>query len=468
MASFAPQTISGLASGLDTSAIIGALMQVEAQPQTLIKQRQAVEQVRQQALTDIQTRVTNLQSAITGLRDTATWSDQQTVDSSDTTKLTASRTAGAAAGAFQIAITSLARADQYKSATLSSVASTGTLTVGVGSSSISVNVAAGSSLDTIAGQINGSSGPPVYASVVNSQLVLSSRTTGASNTIAISGTSAVTTELGFTRSITAADAAYTLDGVAKTSSSNTITTVLPGIQLVLKAATTSAVTVSVGAPTPSTTSIQAKIQAFVDQYNSTIDFIQGKLAEKRVANPQTSTDRAKGVLNGDPTLTGLVASLRTAVADIVQGRPSTMQTLAQAGLSTGAAVGSGTLNKDALDGKLSLDSTKLSAALTTSLTDVKALFVNSTSVYATQGLAQRLATIVNGHLGSSGILTNQITNSNTQIKQYTKSISSWDDRLALRQKALTQQFTAMESALSKLQSQGSWLSSQVTSLSSGG
>lgn len=467
MASFAPQTISGLASGLDTSSIISALMQVEAQPQTLIKQRQAVEQVRQQALTDIQTRVTNLQGAITGLRDSGTWSDQQTVDSSDTTKLTATRTAGAAAGAFQISITSLARADQYKSATLTGVANSGTLTVGVGSSSVSVNVAAGASLDAIANQLNGASGTPVYASVVNSQLVLSSRTTGASNTISISGGADLTAELGFTRSIIAADASYSLDGVPKTSSSNTITTGLPGIQLVLKAATASPVTVSVGAPTPSTTAIQAKIQAFVDQYNSTIDFIQGKLTEKRVANPQTSSDRAKGVLNGDPSLTNLLSSLRTAVADIVQGRPASMQSLAQAGLSTGSAVGSGTLNQDALEGKLTLDTAKLSAALTTSLGNVKALFVNGSKSYASQGLGERLSTIVNGQLGTGGILTNQITNSNTQISQFTKSIADWDLRLSLRQKALTQQFTTMESALSKLQSQGSWLSSQVTSLGSG-
>ena len=198
MATVAAQNISGLASGLDTSSIVTQLMQVEAVPQVRLQQRQAVEQVRQQALTDVKTRLANLQTQIAGLRDAATWSDTQTVDSSDATKLTATRTAGAAAGAFQVTVTDLARADQYKGATLTTTSNAGPLTIAVGAKSISVDVAAGGSLDTLATAINGSTGTPVYASVVNAQLVLSSRTTGASNTISIGGNAAVTAELGFT------------------------------------------------------------------------------------------------------------------------------------------------------------------------------------------------------------------------------------------------------------------------------
>lgn len=458
------QNISGLASGLDTSTIVSQLMQIEARPKIRLQQKQAVEQARQQALTDVKTRLNNLQTQITALRDVATWADTQSVDSSDPTKLTASRTGGAAAGAFQVAITDLARADQYKSATLASVASGGNLTVGVGASSISVTVAAGASLDTIASAINASSGTPVYASVVSSQLVLSGRTTGASNTISIGGDSALTTELGFTRSITASNAAYTLDGVAKTSSSNVVTDALPGVQLVLKAATTSAVTVSVGAPAPSTATIQSKIQGFVDQYNSTVEFITGKLTEKKVATPQNASDRAKGVLFGDTALSGLLSEMRTAVSDLVSGRPSGYTSLAEVGLTTGAAVGTGAISKDALNGKLSLNTTKLSEKLTASLADVKALFTNPTDAYSTQGLAQRLGDLVTSQVSSGGAIASRITSSQSQVTAYTRSIADWDTRLALRQKSLTAEFTTMESALSRAQSQGSWLAGQLNSM----
>ena len=44
------------------------------------------------------------------------------------------------------------------------------------------------------------------------------------------------------------------------------------------------------------------------------------------------------------------------------------------------------------------------------------------------------------------------------------SVADWDLRLELRQKTLTRQFTAMETALSSLSSQSSWLGSQLASL----
>ncbi len=465
MPSAAPlQNVSGLVSGLDTNTLVSQLLAIEARPQVRIQQKQAVEEVRQTALRDVQTRLSNLQDAVTGLRDVATWGDSQSVDSSDGTKVVATRTAGAAAGAFQLSITDLARADQYKSTTLTTVASGGTLTVGVGSASINVTVAAGASLSTVAGAINGSSGTPVYASVVNSQLVLSSRTTGAANTVAISGDSALTSELGFTRSITASDAHYRLDGVDKTSASNIVTDALPGIQLVLKAATTSAVSVSVGAPTPNTATIQAKIQAFVDQYNSTTDFIRGKLTEKKVASPQNANDRAKGVLAGDAALTGLLTSMRGAVSDIFSGRPDATKTLAQVGLSTGTATGTAAVSQDSVAGKLTLDAAKLSAKLSESLADVKTLFTNVSNSYATKGVAQRLDTLLTAQVGSSGAFVSRLASGDATIARAKKESGDWDLRLASKEAALRRQYTAMETALSSVQSQGQWLSAQISRL----
>jgi flagellar hook-associated protein 2 len=465
MSSASPlQNVSGLVSGLDTNTLVTQLLSIEARPQVRIQQKQAVEEVRQTALRDVQMRLTNLQSAVTGLRDVATWGDSQSVDSSDSTKVVATRTAGAAAGAFALTITDLARADQYKSATLASIASGGTLTVGVGAASIDVTVAAGASLATVASAINGSSGTPVYASVVNSQLVLSSRTTGAANTVAISGTGALTTELGFTRSITSSDAHYNLDGVAKTSSSNVVTDALPGIQFVLKAAAASAVTISVGAPTPNTVTIQSKIQGFVDQYNSTIDFIRDKLTEKKVASPQNASDRAKGVLSGDAALTGLLTSMRGAVSSLFSGRPDATKTLAQVGLSTGTASGTAAVSQDSIAGKLTLDTAKLSAKLTESLSDVKALFTNVSSTYSEKGLAQRLDDLLTSQVGSAGAFTSRLSSGDATIARAKKDSAAWDLRLASKEKALRAQYTRMETALSGAQSQGQWLAGQISRL----
>ena len=59
-------------------------------------------------------------------------------------------------------------------------------------------------------------------------------------------------------------------------------------------------------------------------------------------------------------------------------------------------------------------------------------------------------------------MASRLASSATQISQYTKSVDDWSTRLATRQAALQRQFTAMETALSHAQSQGSWISGQIS------
>jgi flagellar hook-associated protein 2 len=101
--------VGGLASGLDTSTI-------ERQPQVRVHQEQKIEEARQQALRDVNTPLLNLQTAITGLRDVANWGDTQSIDSSDTSRVSAVRTGGAAAGGYEVAVSKLARAAQITQA----------------------------------------------------------------------------------------------------------------------------------------------------------------------------------------------------------------------------------------------------------------------------------------------------------------------------------------------------------------
>ena len=66
----------------------------------------------------------------------------------------------------------------------------------------------------------------------------------------------------------------------------------------------------VSAPAPNTDTITSAIQGFVDQYNSTVDFIHGKVNDPKVANPTTDADREKGMLQGDPQLLSILSNLR--------------------------------------------------------------------------------------------------------------------------------------------------------------
>ncbi|HET7172524.1 MAG TPA: flagellar filament capping protein FliD [Gaiellales bacterium] len=460
--------IGGIASGLDTNTIIGQLLAIERQPEVRALQQQHVEEARQNALRDVNTRLTNLQTAIAGLRDVSTWGDVQSVTSSDAANVGVIRTGGAAPGGYQVQVTQLARAHQVTQSTaLASAAADDTLHIKVGSgTAVDVAVKSGDSLDTIAGKINGTSGIQVYASVVSGKLVLSGKVTGEANTISVTANSGLDTDLGFSESLAARDAKYTVDGGAvQSSSSNIVTTAIPGVTLTFKGVMASAASVVVGSPGPNTDVVQSKIQAFVDQYNSTVDFISAKLKEQKVVNPTTDDDRAKGVLNADPGLSGILSQLREAIGDTFTGAQPDLNQLSLAGLSTGKTVGSGTINQDSIEGLLTLDSDKLSDMLTNRFSDVKKLFTNVTGTYASEGLAQRLADLITPQVQTGGILATRIAGEQTTIDDLKQRQSDIETRVALRETQLRNQFTAMETALSQSQSLQSQLAGQFAALS---
>jgi flagellar hook-associated protein 2 len=459
--------IGGIASGLDTNTIIGQLLAIERQPEVRALQQQHVEEARQNALRDVNTRLTNLQTAIAGLRDVSTWGDVQSVTSSDAANVGVVRTGGAAPGGYQVQVTQLARAHQLTSTALASIAADDTLHIKVGSgATVDVGVKSGDSLDTVAGKINSTSGIQVYASVVNSKLVLSGKITGAANTISVTADSGVDTDLGLTESLTARDAKYTVDGgPVQSSASNVVTAAIPGVTLTFKGVMAAAASVVVGSPGPNTDVVSGKIQAFVDQYNSTVDFINSKLKEHKVVNPTTDDDRAKGVLNADPALGGILSQLREAVGDTFTGAAPDLNQLSLAGLSTGKTVGSGTLNQDAIDGRLSLDTDKLSDVLTDRFSEVKKLFTNITGTYASEGLAQRLDDLIKPQVQTGGVLAARIAGSQSSIDDLKQRQSDIETRVALRETQLRAQFTAMETALSQSQSLQSQLAGQFAALS---
>ena len=163
------QSVSGLASGLDTASIISGLMVVEKQPQVRVQQKIVVEQARQQALRDVLGQLNSLTTAYQGLTDIGTWADTQAIASSDDAHVSATRTGGAAPGAYTIDVTQLARANQFTSAGTGAVVADDTLHIATASGTTDVAVKAGDTLDVVAGKINGTTGSPVYATLLERQ-----------------------------------------------------------------------------------------------------------------------------------------------------------------------------------------------------------------------------------------------------------------------------------------------------------
>lgn len=462
--------VGGLASGLDTNTIISQLMSIEKLPQQRIQQQSALEQQRVTDLNAIVTQLESLSAAAAALSNPSTWTTASTITSSDPTRVTATGS-GAPAGGYTIDVSRLARAAQLTQQ--SSLTTAGgddrlEITVGAGTA-IDVDVAKGDDLDTIAAAINAAGTGQVHASVIDSKLVLTGLQTGAANTISVTsvGGGTLAADLGLTQTVTPADAEYTLDGTPGTSSSNTLTNVATGLTVSLLGVTSSPATITVGAPGPNTAGVEQAIQGFVTAYNATIDLVDGKVNEKKVAQPTTASDRLLGDLNADPSLLSLLSQLRSSVATALTGGATNMDALSEAGLSTGGGVGSGPLDANAIRGDLTLDTSKLEDALASRYDDVKSLFTQA-GTGAAQGLAQRISSLVTGFTGVKGTLTGEVAGENALVTSLGKQSADWDVRLADKEAALRQQFSDMETALSKLQSQSGWLSSQIAGLSAGG
>lgn len=448
--------LTGLASGLDTEAIVRQLMSVERRPRQRLELRETQVQARDAALRDVLAKLKTLKTAAADLRSVTLWTDTQTVDSSDATKVGARRLSGAGPGGYLVEVSQLARAEQRTYAfTPSTEASS--ITVG----GVQVDLAANATLDDAVAAINGRSDVPVYAVNVNGQLVLSSRQTGAANGFTATG---ATIAEDAAKAKVGLDVTFTVDGGApQTSASNVVANGIPGVELTLKALTASPITVTVGDPAPDKAQIKDKLKRFVEVYNETVELVRSKLTEQRVPNPANAADARKGVLRGDPLLSGLLSSLRTSLTDVVGGNPDDLDQLTELGITTGATTGDGTVSQTAIAGKLVLDESKLSALLDSRLNDVRQLLGGVSGV---EGFAQRFEGLIDPTTSAGGTLDQRLTEASGELKRVRDAMAALDDRLTLREQRLRAQFAALERLLSESQSQAGRIASQLGSLPS--
>ena len=454
-------SLGGMSSGLDTQTIIDQLMAVDRAPETRLKLQTSAAQARQSTLTDVATRVRNLLNAAKDLGSVTTWIDTQSLDVSDSTKLTATRLSGAAPGGHDINVSTLARSEQRSYAFTKGA---GTLNLGAAS----VAIGADDDGQAVADKINAASASPFYAVFVkdpldetaNDRLVLTRKDTGfydptAPDALKVTGTGFAGTDWTTGEELRAGvNASFTVDGgPPQASRSNVVKSAIPGLQLTLKATGTTSVTVS--PPGPDNSAVKGKVQAFVDQYNSTVDFIRTELAEKRVPNATTDADARKGPLFADTQLTGLLAQLRGMVSGKA-GAGGAIAAFADIGVSTGAATG-GTSSADAVAGKLTLDATKLADALTNNRLDVKSFLTDPAT-----GIAGKLTKLLDPVAKSTtGLLDVRAKQAGDEQKSIKDQITRIESRLTDKAARLQAQFTAMEQALAQSQSQQSWLSAQL-------
>jgi flagellar hook-associated protein 2 len=452
--------LSGLVSGLDTGSIIDQLMTINKVPRKKITLDQDETTKRQGLLQDVSAKLTTLKFANDDLKSALTWLDSQSVESADTSKFTATRTAGAAPGGYDVQINQLATAERqtYGFAT---PAADGTLDIanGDGTARVSVNVKAGASLNDVVGAINSDTKSGLYAVNVNGSLVLSSKTTGDTSGFSVSG-SGIGTQ---TERVAGQNAKVSINGTAYERQTNTITDALPGVSITLKGKTsgTDTVGLTVGAPGPDKDKIVDKVKSFVTAYNDLVTTTRASLSEKPIRGASTTADIQKGTLFGDSGLSTMLSQFRTTLSTAVNGASGTFKSMTDLGISTGAA--SATISQDALDGKLTIDETKLRSALDSDPNGVRSLLGGMSG---SDGFAQGFSKILTNYQGSGGLIQARVTSTTSELSGLATKLSDFDARMDAKQALLTKQFTAMETALQQSQAAGSKFSSMFSSESS--
>ena len=229
-----------------------------------------------------------------------------------------------------------------------------------GISAYRVTVASG--YDTPSGLVNAinTAGLDVTAKLVNSgtstspsyKVVLTGATGADSDFSMSTNPGTVLTTLAFTTASAAGDAVLTVDGVTYTRSSNNLTDVVDGVTMNLLSAGTTA-TISLARDT---TEVVSKIDALVTAYNEANSLFT------EVTNPKSELDIYGATLVGDST----VRMVRNQLRDALLGDSSTPGTNVSAAWQMGLTVDKA--------GVMSLDKTKLTAALTNNFADVVTTF----------------------------------------------------------------------------------------------
>lgn len=382
-------TIGGLASGLDTNAIVDGLLSIERIPLTQLQARGTTLASARDTVNTIAARFGTLKSAAQALSSPTQFVALKATSSD--AAIVATATGAAQAGALDVTVKSLAHAQRSYSSALTSgtdpLGMSGTISMQIGTGApVDVSVAATDSITDVAAKIT-ASGARVSASVVfdgtSYRLQTRGLDSGASNamTFTETGVSLGLSNLANTAQA-ATDAWVVVDGIDIKRATNQVSGVVPGLTLTLTKVTAAPVTVQVDADPDA---LAKKVQSLVSAYNDVVGASQSAagFGPLKAQNAE---------LAGDSSIRTSLDKLSRSLAGNIPGTSGKYTTLASIGLAT------------TKDGRLQLDNAKLSEALVAAPSAVAALFVNDPPTGRVGAMKGLMATIDQVATNGSSIL----------------------------------------------------------------
>ena len=372
-------TALGAGTGIDTASLVTNLVTASfSEKEKALTAKQDLNTAQVSSLASLTSGLDSFAKALQTLVAGGTLKSQPSSSNAAIITATANANADISKLSASVEVRQLAQGQSLASLALDSSApevGLGSLTLSTAAGSYNIVVtAANNSLEGLAKAINdvntGTTPSGVTASVVSDssgkRLVLKSAT-GAVNKFSLAANGdadpdlsrfvfdkdAPTANPNMTQAQEAKDAIVRVDGVDSSYSTNIVTGLIDGVTLKLASAQPGT-TVTLGVTRP-TDAITQAVSDFVDAYNELF-------AQIATATAAATDSADAGPLHGAPGVKEMLRQLRTIPSTTLTTLPGGPQTLAEIGVSTGQ------------DGKLSVDTSKLSTAVAAYPDSVEAMF----------------------------------------------------------------------------------------------
>lgn len=425
--------LGGTAGKIDTDALIKALMQAKSVTQNQLKSRLADQQNLNSNMQELNRRMQAVSTAAVAVGDLRI-DGVPTKATSSLTSVVASSNGGAIAGSSTFHV------DRVAAAQVSTVRADGSgtliadytngidITVGAASPvTHHIDLSSGSA-SAVASAIN-KANIGVRAAVVNTDagqvLQFTAASSGLANAFTVTGftepVNTITSAQDAKISVGSGSGAYSIS-----SSSNTFTEAMPGVTFTVSAAAQNQdVTITID---DDVSALGDKVQALVDAVNSAKGGVK------------TLTSQG-GLFQGNSTVTRLGFDM----ASVISSATADGKSLTEFGID---------MDKN---GVVSFDAAKFAAAYQSDAQGTLNAVINSFSAPMRQVSDEASMPVV-------GNLSQAITADLAKVDDLNAQISKWDERLSKEHDQLVIKYTAMQTTLAKLQSQGDWLTNMFKSM----
>ena len=475
---------TGIGSGLDVNSIVTQLVALEKTPLKTLALKATNVQAQISAFGEIQSQFAALTDVASRISVASTWGARNATSSSaSAATITATGTANATS--FSLDVDQLSQQQSASSAAFApgTLLGAGTLTLRLGTwstggaaftpgavANVDVSVAATDTIAAIATKINAANAgvvATVFNDGTNERLLLQSKNTGAAAGFRMTVADADTTNndnVGLSRlafdPATAAsgmatagipvqysqDAKARINGLAVTSSTNTLTDNIPGVTIKLLVTTTANFGLPGEVKAPLTMAISEdvtpavkNVSDFVAAYNK----LNQSLTELTKYSAATKT---AGLFQGDSSVVGLQNILRNMLGSSSLGASS--QHLSDVGLER------------KLDGSLSISTAKLSLAANNGTT-LQQLFTNNNSNPMTNGFALKFRDLGKGVLASGGSVHSKVAVLQKNLDTNSKEQAKVNDRATIFESRLRKQYSALDAQMAQLNALNAYVTQQV-------